>query len=137
MLLKRIGLRIAFGDSRLATMEKGNRPIDRMPPDVRAFFDATTERRGYCRILLDGMDIGIDVFPFRKGAAPLAIKATAAAVVGVLNAADYWRSGRDDGSGPERLEDAIDALDELRADGVSANPKGGMNAKGTWVGYCR
>jgi hypothetical protein len=76
--------------------------------------DGTTERKGYCRVLLDGMDVCIDVFPFRKGADPAAVKTMAAAIVEVLNAADYWRFGGD-GLGPERLEDAVDALRKLHA----------------------
>jgi hypothetical protein len=76
--------------------------------------DNTGSNKGYCRILLDGMDICIDVFPFRKGADPVAVKEKAAALVEVLNAAAHWR-GSGDGSGPERLEDAIDELDRLHA----------------------
>lgn len=72
--------------------------------------DLTSSTKGYCRLLLDGLDIGIDVFPFRKGADPATIKSKATAIVEVLNAADHWRSGPRDGSGPERLEDAVDSL---------------------------
>lgn len=71
--------------------------------------DNTSSRKGYCRILLDGMDVGVDVFPFRQGADTIAIKAKAAAIVEVLNAAAQWRRC-DAGIGPERLEDAVDAL---------------------------
>lgn len=80
--------------------------------------DLTGKNKGYCRILLDGLDIGIDVFPFRKNADAGAIKKKAAAIVEVLNAADYWRSGGD-GLGPERLEDAVDALNGMNVTRVS------------------
>lgn len=80
--------------------------------------DCTTERKGYCRLLLDDMDVCIDVFPFRKGADTNMVKKKAAAVVEILNAAEYWRSGGD-GLGPERLEDAVDALNKLNAPNMS------------------
>lgn len=74
--------------------------------------DNAASNKGYCRVLLDGKDVGMDVFPFRKDGDPVAIKAKAAAVIEVLNAADYWRFGGD-GLGPERMEDAVDALHQL------------------------
>lgn len=80
--------------------------------------DNTNNQRGYCRLLLDGMDVGIDVFPFRKGGDAEAIKKKAAAVVEVLNAAEYWRSGGD-GLGPERLEDAVDTLNQMNVPNLS------------------
>lgn len=88
-----------------------------------SFQDCAGSNKGYCRILLDGMDVGIDVFPFRKGADPTAIKAKAGALVDVLNAADYWRQGCDEtsGLGMERLEDAVDALRRLSADCEDVN----------------
>ena len=76
--------------------------------DRWSFQDETTESSGYGRILLDGMDICIDVFPFRKGAEPDAVKKNAIAIVEALNAAENWRTGNSDGC--ERLEDAVDAL---------------------------
>lgn len=72
--------------------------------------DNTSTGKGYCRILLDGQDVGVDVFPFREGADPVAVKQKAAALVEVLNASQHWRNS---GGGPERLEDAVDALDVL------------------------
>lgn len=83
-----------------------------------SFEDNTTGGKGYCRILLDGMDVGIDVFPFRKGGEPGAIKNKAAAVVEVLNAADHWRNGGD-GLGVDRLEDAMDSLNEMSLPNMS------------------
>ena len=77
--------------------------------DRWSLLDGTTNKKGYCQILFDGMDVCIDVFPFRRGADPGAVKRKARAVVEVLNAANYWRFGGD-GLGPERLEDAVDAL---------------------------
>lgn len=74
--------------------------------------DNTGSNKGYCRVLLDGKDVCLDVFPFRAGANPHAVKDTASAVVEVLNAAYHWRCAGD-GSGPERLEDAVDALKHL------------------------
>jgi hypothetical protein len=76
--------------------------------DRWSFQDNTGANKGYCSILLDGMDICIDVFPFRKGADPEAVKKNAAAIVEALNAAEHWRCGNS--SGYERLEDAVDAL---------------------------
>jgi hypothetical protein len=78
--------------------------------DRWSFQDGTTEIKGYGRILLDGMDLCIDVFPFRKGAEPARVKENAKGLVEILNAADHWRSCPGDGSGPERLEDAVDAF---------------------------
>lgn len=80
--------------------------------DRWSFDDCAHHGKGYGRILLDGMDVCFDVFPFRHGADPVAVKATAAALVEVLNAADHWRRSGD-GSGPERLEDAVDTLNAL------------------------
>lgn len=73
-----------------------------------SFQDGTTANKGYGRILLDGMDICIDVFPFRKGADPEAVKQNATTIVEALNAAENWRVGNADGV--HRLEDAVDAL---------------------------
>ena len=75
--------------------------------------DNTGANRGYCRILLDCMDIGIDVFPFRKGADPLAIKEKAAAVVEILNAAEEWRDSP--GLGEDRMRKAVDAIRSLNS----------------------
>lgn len=74
--------------------------------------DGTTTKHGYMRLLCDGMDIGIDVFPFRAGADPEAIKAKARAIVDVLNAAEAWNDGDNEGTS-EALRAAIDALPEL------------------------
>lgn len=79
-----------------------------------SFEDNTRSGKGYCRILLDGQDVCIDVFPYRKGADPEAVKAMAAGVVELLNAAFHWRFAGD-GLGPERLEDAIDNVNNMGA----------------------
>jgi hypothetical protein len=76
--------------------------------------DNTGTNKGYCRVLLDEMDVGIDVFPFRKGADSDAIKLKAEAVVEILNAADEWRDSS--GLGADRLQKAIDRLRSLNAD---------------------
>ena len=88
--------------------------------DRWSFQDGTTDKKGYCRILLDGMEVCVDVFPFRKGADPERVKRQSIALVEVLNAADYWRSCPGDGSGPERLEDAVDALHAVSSLGKPA-----------------
>lgn len=80
------------------------------------FQDGTTKKHGYGRILLDGKDVCIDVFPFRQGANPARVKENAVALVEILNAADHWRSCPGDGSGPERLEDAVDAFNRSAAE---------------------
>ena len=74
--------------------------------------DNTTGGKGYCRILLDGMDVGVDVFPFRKGGDPAAIKRKAAAIVEVLNSARAWCDS-EEGGNDARLIDAVNALDAL------------------------
>lgn len=81
--------------------------------DRWSFDDCTKANGGYGRILLDGKDVCLDVFPFRRGADPPAVKKLAAAIVEVLNAANHWRSCPPDGSGPERLESAVDALRDV------------------------
>lgn len=80
--------------------------------------DLTDKNKGFCRVLLDCFEIGVDVFPYKKGGDPEAIKNKAVAMIEVLNAANCWRHGGD-GLGSERLEDAVDALNKLNIPNLS------------------